>query len=111
MPELSPNEIHTVPIDSTGEIATIEATESRAHDATVGINIEGDAAASYEVYVGGDDGAGGIKWFDGGAAEATYTDSQYVSDGWRQSEQYIRVDVTTAAAAGNEARLYIARGT
>lgn len=108
MPELEVNEAHTVSIDATGEVATFDTEESRAHDKTIGLNIDGDDTADYEIDIGGPDGSGGITWFTG---EVTYSSTAEVRDGWQQAERYVRIRVTTAASAGSEATIYLARGT
>jgi|GEM_PF-7106711 hypothetical protein len=108
MTDLDPNQAHTVPIDETGDIATIDVKDSQAHDETIGLNIDGDADAAYAVDVGGPNGDGGIEWF---SDEVTYGLTSRVSDGWVQAEKYVRVRVTDPATTGSEATLYLARGT
>lgn len=109
MPQLPTNSIETVAIDSTGELAHFRITGPMDDDPpTVGLNIDGDASASYAVDVGSrNDDADPITWF---TDEATYSSTTDVSDAWIQTETYMRIRVTSAATAGSEATLYVAKG-
>lgn len=104
------NRLLTKAIDATGELAVFQIRANTDPDAKhIGLNIDGDEAASYAVDVGAPDGEGGVRWIS--QNEAEYTDSASVSDGWRQTEKYLRIRVTTAAATtGSSADLYVSRG-
>lgn len=108
MSELNPNNTETVPIDGTGEIARYEVSTPSGGAPTIGLNIDGDDVASYAVDVGGSDSDDeATVWFND---EVTYTDVSSVSDGWVQAEEWVRIRVTSAATAGSEAVVYLARG-
>lgn len=109
MPELAPDSVHTVPIDATGEVATFEISGDWDPAYTIGLNVDGDEAASYAVDLGGKDhNDDTITWF---TDETEYDSTARISDAWIQAEEWLRVRVTTAAAtAGSEATIYVARG-
>lgn len=109
MAQEATNSIETLPIDSTGELAHFRITNPMDDDPpTVGLNIDGDEAASYAVDVGGrNNESDPITWF---TDEATYSSTSRVSDAWIQTETFMRIRVTSAASAGSEATLYVAQG-
>lgn len=92
------NQLHTVAIDSTGEVARLSVADR------VGLNIEGTASASYSVDIGVET-SDGFRWF---TDEATYSSTADVSDGWQQAEPLVRIRVTSAATAGSEADILVA---
>ena len=104
------NRLLSKAIDATGELAVFEIREDVDPDSKhVGLNIDGGEAASYAVDVGAPDGDGNVVWIS--QNEAEYTDTADVSDGWRQTEKYMRIRVTTAApTAGTTADVYVSRG-
>lgn len=88
------------PIDSSGD--PLEFTTNRVQDA--GLYIDASEAASFAVEMGAQRDDGTTRWF-GAAREYSSTDS--VSDQWTQTEQRLRVTVTTAASGGATADVYL----
>lgn len=107
MAQLPPNTVNTVSIDSTGEIATFHLSDTDEPAHTIGLNLDGDEAASYAVDLGAQDSGESTTWF---TDEVTYDSVSQIRDGWVQAEERLRIRVTTAASAGSEATLYLARG-
>lgn len=97
---------HEVSIDSTGEIARFDLGDSPSQAHVVSLNLEAAATASYAVDVGVRDGDG-VRWFEG---EATYADTDAISDAWEQADRYLRVRVTSAAAADETATIAVSTG-
>lgn len=112
MAELALDTVHTVSIDETGELARFQVSGDWDTEMAIGLNISSDTdgvTASYAVDLGGSNvGDGEPTWV--AEDEATYTGVESVSDGWYQTEEWLRVRVTDAAAAGEEATLYVSRG-
>lgn len=108
MPNLPVNNVQTVSIDATGEVATYEISGTHPPAQTIGLNIDADEAIDLSVDVGVDDrSTGTITWFDDAV---TYTSTSTVRDAWVQAEEWLRIRVTTAGTAGSEATIYLARG-
>jgi len=83
-------------ISTTGTKVRLDTSDK----SLVGIQINGDADASYAVDVSED----GDNWYE---EVATYATTQSVSDSLDRAERFVRVRVTTAAGAGDTADILI----
>lgn len=108
MTELFPNSLHEIDIDEVGEVAYFDVLRDEESGSIVGVNLEADATASYRVDVGFST-ENGIEYFSD-TAEETYNDTQSISDSWMQAERFLKIEVTSAAPAGETAKLYVAAG-
>ena len=95
MPQRQDESITTAAIDAQDTIITREIPGA----ATVSVMIDGDESADYAL----DTGADGDNWDEG---VATYS-GQQASDTFVLGSRYVRLRVTTAAAAGSQATVTI----
>lgn len=121
MPKLQPNPAHTVPIDSTGEIATFVFARPSGDSTTirlVELFLKSNTPASYRVEFGTRtaeeyndryDEEGDIEWFTvPGEYEYAATTGFYAS--WYQAIERIRIVVTEPALANSTATIAVANG-
>lgn len=88
-------------ISAQGDIIVLHVREAPQ----VGLQIEATAEADYAVDVGPD----GTTWFENVETyEAANEDTTRIDDGWTQPEEWLRVRVSAAAAAGETADVYVA---
>jgi len=86
----------TVPIDSTGDLVTIEAEG----DTLVSLDIDGDAAADYALDLGPTEDT------NANTAEETYSGTD-IHDVFRVGDRYLTVRCSSSAGAGDEATITI----
>ena len=95
MADLQDDTRTTVSIASTGTVFE----QAVLGDALVSVNIEGDATADYALDVSPD----GDNWIEN---EETYSGTD-IRDTFRFGDRHLRIRVTSAAGAGDEATITI----
>lgn len=101
MPQLTTAEVHTIPIDSTGEFWFKVYGEDK-----ISFLLDGDNTADYALDVGVDDDTPTTdNWFN---AKDSFSATDTIRQVYDHPETWIRLRVTAASAtAGDEARVAV----
>lgn len=104
------NNTYSLPIDTEGEIARFKVAGGSSV-ATVSVNVDADAIASYSIEFGVEDADDEnlIHWFII-PGDYRYNDTNGFADSWEQVQKYFRVMIDSPATAGTEARVAISYG-
>lgn len=91
-----------VAIDSTGELLSLTITGDR----DVAVHVRGTASADYQIDVGVPRDDGTTYWVS--PSDRAYTGVTDIDETFAHPEAKLRLRVTTAAAAGETADVYVA---